>query len=154
MSVRHATLLMRDNYEAVGFLPESALRRAEAEGRLWHQVDQGEWCGYLISGPLVYGRSARVWQECVDKSARRFGSGQRLYAAFEGACLRAGATSIRLRCAEDLEANVFWAAMGLHIFRVAAAHNRRRRQIHEYVKHLRHPSLIEFAAPPTVGRAE
>lgn len=145
MSVRAATLLMRDNCEAVGFLPESALVRAAHESRLWHQVDEGEWVGYLVSGPLVYGRPAHVWQECIDKSARRYGSGQRLLTAFEAACLSAGCTSIRLRCAENLDSNLFWQAVGFERFRVDTSWNRRGRAINEYVKHLEHVSLFAAA---------
>jgi hypothetical protein len=50
--VRQSSLLMRDNYESVGFLPEGAVEQSARDGGLYCQYDNDEWVGYLLVGPL------------------------------------------------------------------------------------------------------
>lgn len=130
--VRNITLLMKDNYEAVGFLPQSAIEKGIAERRVYNQIDNAEWVGYLISGPLRLGGTAHIWQECIDKSARRYGSGQRLFLDYLADCIRVGVHYIMLRCADDLPSNIFWKSMGFTLIGTSRPNNKRKRSINIY----------------------
>lgn len=132
--IHNVKLLMKDNYEAVGFIPEPRLEWYEARGRIWHQYDEGVWVGYLLPGPARPAKTCRIWQECIDKSARRFGSGARLYAGFEAFCRNHAVSDISLRCAEGLDSNVFWRAMGFELVGCDLTENARKRKVFRYRK--------------------
>jgi hypothetical protein len=137
--VRQAVLLHRDNTECLGFVPEPRMRRSFSNGELLSQYDNDEWVGYLLSGPLRQGKEAIIYQECIDKSARRYGSGSRLIAEYSAKCQAAGCVSIHLRCAESLDSNFFWLAVGFEYVRTEYPTNKRQRAICVYVKSLRLP---------------
>lgn len=81
-------LLMRDNYEAIGFLPMSRIHEQERRGLIWHQYDNGEWLGYCVVGAMKAAGTTHIWQECIDKTARGYGSGSRLFAKLLAECKR------------------------------------------------------------------
>ena len=137
--VRNVILLMRDNYESVGFLPEGEVREAIATGRLYSQVDNDDWVGYLIRGPIRGSCPVRIKQECIDKAARRYGSGRRCFEQLLYDAVAGWSSSIRLRCADGLESNWFWQSLGFRIVGVDTTPNTRKRNINYYEKPLLMP---------------
>ena len=134
--LRNVILLSRDNHESIGFLPSTRLEEYAARGQLYHQIDDDEWVGFLVCGPMRFGKACRVYQECIDKTARRYGSGYRLYRKFLDDCISAGCSRIILGCAEDLESNLFWKAVGLKAVGYRKGGEKRKRQIVIYSKEL------------------
>jgi len=127
------TSLMRDNYESVGFITEGAVREAIYQGRIYHQFDNGEWVGYLLRGSLrPYAHAVYIVQECIDKSARRYGSGRRCYEQLLADAREAHVESVQLRCAEDLESRHFWQALGFELVGVDTRPNARGRKVFRY----------------------
>lgn len=148
--IENAVLLMRDNYDAVGFLPRSALERAEHENRIYYQIDDGCWVGYLLVGPIYPQKPVYIWQECIDKGARRYGSGKRCFEKLLFDAKVLGAYSIRLRCAEGLESNLFWQSMGFKVIEVDTTPNKRKRAVFRYELVVT-PSLFElYASSPSI----
>lgn len=136
------TDLMRDNYDAVGFLSSGAVREAIAQRRVYMQYDNDEWVGYLLCGPFrPYAERVIVVQECIDKCARRYGSGQRCFSRFRDDVLRLRIESIQLRCAGNLESRWFWESLGFVCVGVDARPNTRRRNVLRYELRL-YPNLL------------
>ena len=101
---------MKQNYEAVGFLPMPVVEKYLAANQLWFQYENNEPCGYLIFGngyPVC-----KVYQCCIQTDARRQNAASLLIRALIDRCNHHGFSSISLWCAEDLESNMFWQSMG------------------------------------------
>lgn len=130
--LRNVKLLMKDNYPALGFLPMSRIEKQERKGLVFHQYDNDEWMGYLVVGAIRAGGITHIWQECVDKTARGYGSGTRLFHRLLDKCKRGYVHQIQLRCAEDLESNLFWRAMGFEFVKSVDVGNARKRRINYY----------------------
>lgn len=108
--VRYAECLMRKNYDAVGFLPRPRLEWYAERGQLWLQYENGEPCGYLVFGngwPVL-----RVYQCCIQTDARRAHQAADLVRRLITWATARTCSAIMLWCADDLEANFFWRAMG------------------------------------------
>lgn len=123
---------MKSNYDAVGFIPLTKIEEQEKRGLVFHQFEMGEWVGYLVVGTIKPGQRVHIWQECIDKSARGYGSGMRLFLQLLDACKKNLVPDIVLRCADDLEANEFWQACGFSKIKTDPPHNKRNRSIHTY----------------------
>ena len=122
-AVKYAADLMRKNYEAVGFLPVPRLLEYAKAGQLWLQYENDEPCGYLAFGngwPVL-----KVYQCCIQTDARRAEHAATLIRALIQVGQDRGCLSISLWCAEDLESNLFWRAMGFR--QVATRDNGNRR---------------------------
>ncbi|MBE0448167.1 MAG: GNAT family N-acetyltransferase [Actinobacteria bacterium] len=104
--------LMRENYKAVGLIPLGAIVKAYNRSRVFIHVVNGERVGYLLSGPIRRGQDVTIWQICIDKNKRGMGYGKNLFKRFYDFALNAGASGIRLRCADDIQANLFWESLG------------------------------------------
>ena len=104
----------------VGFLPTVALRQYEARRQLWLARHNGEPCGYLAWGSFRGPRPKRdpftikIIQACIDYDAQRSAHGQRLVRHLERLGTMAGIDTLSLWCADDLDANHFWQAMGFN----------------------------------------
>jgi len=100
--------LMRSNRESVGGLPRPAIEERLARGTLLLGLLNDEPAGYLmwdISAGLL-----RIPQACIQYDARRRRYGEALVARMLGD--NPTAQEIRLRCAADVDANLFWRDMG------------------------------------------
>lgn len=132
--------LMRANRESVGGLPAPAVSERIGRGTLKLGEINGEPAGYLLydyrDGIL------RIPQACIQYDVRRRQYGEKLVADL----LRSypDAEEIRLRCAADLEANLFWRDMGFTCVGTAQGGRRRGRRINAWVMWLQ-PRLIELA---------
>lgn len=126
--------LMKTETDALGFIPAPSIRtRWIPNGRFILQRNRhGRRVGYLLHGPPKIHRPLFVNQICVDIDDRL-----RKYAAAAvlellARARSAGASSIRLRCAEDLDANLFWRALGFTPTHLSVGGKRRKRSIVHY----------------------
>jgi len=128
--------LMKDNTEELGFLPMSRIEIKDSQGLLFHQYDNNEWLGYMVVGTIKKGWVTRIWQECIDKTARGYGSGKRLFEKLKLKCLENEVEIISLRCRESNEANMFWQAMGFKCVEILNTNSADKRLINVYKMNL------------------
>lgn len=138
--------LMRENYEAVGFIPAPTVEaRYIRLGRYVLQHDEkGRRVGYLLHGALVYGRSLSVAQHCVQFDYRLRGYGEAAVSSLVARGLAAGVSAVSLRCAADLPSLSFWRAQGFEIVRLVPGGARRGRLVAEMILPLSLPLLPEL----------
>ena len=131
--------LMRANRESVGGLPAPAVSERIGRGTLKLGELHGEPCGYLLydyrDGIL------RIPQACIQYDARRRKYGVAL--VNELLSEYPNADEIRLRCAADLEANLFWRDMGFICVGTTNGGRRRGRRINSWVMWLT-PRLLQL----------
>lgn len=104
--------LMAKNYEAVGFLPTPRLEDYAERGQVLVQRENGEPCGYLVFGngwPVL-----KVYQCCIQVDARRAAQATALVDQLVSIARGRNCVAVSLWCADDLESNGFWKAMGFH----------------------------------------
>lgn len=137
--------LMRENYEAVGFIPEPTVRhRYVAREQAIIQTDErGKRVGYLLHGAVRPGRDVVVTQHCIDIDKRLRGYGEQAVAELLRRAEARGVRAVRLRCAEGLPSLTFWEAMGFAVTRARDEGNVRNRLIYELRKDLWVPLLRE-----------
>ena len=102
--------LMRKNYEAVGFIQSTAVEFIHSREQVLVQYENDDPCGYLIHGtgyPLM-----RVYQVCMCFDARRQLGATNLIHQLVAKAESFGCSGISLWCADDLDANQFWQAIG------------------------------------------
>jgi hypothetical protein len=123
--------LMRENYEAVGFLPNTVIRqRYISLGRYVLQTDErGRKIGYLLHGKPTPGGLLTVAQHAIDYDRRLNGHGQAAFETLLDRAKHANCRAIRVRCAADLPANSFWQSMGLDLVGIQHVANKRKRAI-------------------------
>jgi GNAT superfamily N-acetyltransferase len=93
----------------LGWLPRAAYDQAHTTGRilaLWNNDDLVGFC--LFSTNLHELRCLQIW---IRRDARLMVHGRALIDDLEARAKRAGCFRIRLWCAIDLEANLFWRAL-------------------------------------------
>src|ERR1035437_8065890 len=108
MDLRYVESLMRQNYEAVGFIPKPRLEQYALRGQLLVENENDEPCGYLVFGKTAW-PYLRVYQSVVQYDARRREHGLALVRRLVAIGQERGAAAISLWCADALDANVFWA---------------------------------------------
>jgi ribosomal protein S18 acetylase RimI-like enzyme len=104
--------LMEKNYEAVGFIPLPRLEDYAQRGQILVQRENDEPCGYLAFGngwPVL-----KVYQCCIQVDARRAAQATALVDKLISIARERNCIAISLWCADDLESNGFWQAMGFH----------------------------------------
>jgi hypothetical protein len=105
--------LQRRHHDAIGFLSRAALEHAIARQRVLLVFENDEPAGYLYA-KAPYQRQehvAIIFQAAICYDARRRLLGAGLVEAF-AARLPACVSQLCLWCAADLDANVFWSAVG------------------------------------------
>lgn len=98
------------NAYALGFLPFQALQEAISRGHVLQAFENGQPCGYMIHGKLRL--QTRILQTVVANDARRVEHATALVDALTMLANHVQAHALSLHCAEDLEANKFWQAIG------------------------------------------
>jgi len=139
--------LMRENYEAVGFIPEPTVaRQYVANGRYVIQRDEvGRRVGYLLHGSPAYGHSLNVAQHCIQYERRRHGYGEDALSELIARAENAGVSGITARVGTDLEALNFWLSQGFRFRDVVPGGQRRQRSIARLWLPLQLP-LLELTA--------
>lgn len=149
------TGLMAENYEAVGFIPNTTVRdRYINHNRYIIQYDErGHRVGYILHGAIIYGKPLVVSQHCIQHEKRLKGYGEQAVRELIQRAQQAGATSIKLRCADDLPALQFWQSVGFQVIKVIPGGAKRDRMIVKMVYPLSLP-LLNLApgdqSPPAV----
>jgi hypothetical protein len=144
--------LQRANRESVGGLPGPALRERIVRRAALLGLLNGEPCGYLLCD---HGRDMvlRIPQACIQYDARRRAYG----AALVGWALRGfSGEEVRVRCAADLEANLFWRELGFVCTATVPGGKRRGRTLNLWQLWLT-PRLITadaIATPPVAQHRE
>ena len=130
--------LMRHNTNELGFIPSTTVSsRYIRNGDFIIQSDErGRRIGYILHGPIAFGRVCVISQHCVEIDKRNSGYGQQAVRTLVDRCISAGASSIRLRCAADLPAVHFWQSCGFVITNIVPGGQSRNRMIAEMVLHL------------------
>lgn len=126
-TIRPATLddlkfilsLMDKESRAIGFVPkqryESAITGERQDGpwtcrdKIWIAEVNDDLVGFVYA---TYGRSAKVTQVCIQEDARKIERGKLLIEAVQNHAVRSGLISASCGCANDLESNAFWNAIG------------------------------------------
>lgn len=140
--------LQRQNRESVGGLPKPAIAERVQRRTLALGLLNGEPCGYLlydVQGPVL-----RIPQACIQYDARRRKYGEELVRWLLAVH---PVDEIRLRCAADIEANIFWRDMGFKCTAVVDGGARRGRLINCWTLWLT-PRLIGLDEISTVPAAQ
>ena len=129
------------NKESLGFLPRQAIEERVLRQTVFLGWLNGDPFGYLLFDHRPQ-QAVHVLQACIQYDARR-----RLYgAALYGFALQTWqADLVTLKCAADLESNLFWQALGLVCTGVRSGGTRRGRQINLWL-HLLRPDRFLFTA--------
>lgn len=96
----------------IGWLPKAAYDEAHLQGRivaLWNNDDLVAFCLHSITNAEL--RCLQIW---VRRDARLILHGRALVSWLDWRARRAGAYRLRLWCAIDLPANLFWRALHFH----------------------------------------
>lgn len=125
------TGLMRQNTDALGFIPETAIqRRFVPKGHyVLQQNRQAKPIGYLLHGPVNNFRILHVHQTCIELDRRNRGFGQQAVATLIERATQHNARLILLKCATDLDAIHFWRSCGFLQTHVSTGGTRRKRQL-------------------------
>jgi hypothetical protein len=138
--------LMRANRESVGGLPEPAVAERLERGTVLLAQANEDPIGYLLYD--VRGDGIRIPQACIQYDARRRDYGIALVEQLLG--MYPSAAQVSLRCAADLEANLFWRDLGFTCTGTVAGGTRRGRTINCWTRWLQ-PRLFgadAIAVPP------
>ncbi len=138
--------LMRANRESVGGLPVPALQERIDRGTILLASINDDPVGYVLYD--TDGARLRIPQACIQYDARRRKHGEALVVALLKD--HTAVDEISLRCAADLEANVFWRDMGFTCVGTVAGGRRRGRTINCWAMWLtpRLLSVQDIAVPP------
>lgn len=123
--------LMKTETDALGFIPDRAIKNRFVPKGHYRMIRShaGRRRGYFLLSPLRPGKPLQIHQACVDYDFRR---SHFAAAALGDLLVEARANQvpeIRLRCALDLDANLFWGQMGFHLDKITAGGARRKRMI-------------------------
>lgn len=125
--VRFIDDLAHKNSEALSFIPRPRLEQYADRGQILLARENDEPAGFL-----VFGRGwpeTRIYQACTQYDARRRQLGLDLVERLAERATADSALCVRLWCADDLDANAFWASAGFVPVRKRAG-GRRRGRVH------------------------
>lgn len=146
--MRYVMALQRANRESVGGLPTPALQERIDRGTLGLALINDDPVGYLLYD--LRDRVLRIAQACIQYDARRRTYGEQLWLWVVNRH-GAGMREARLRCAADIDANVFWRSMGFTCVGVVPGGARRGRLINLWQRWYDDGGLFtvdEFATAP------
>lgn len=123
--------LMRENYEAVGFIPEPTVAHQYLanDRAIIANDERGRRAGYLLHGLMIPGRSVNVSQHCISDELRRNGYGEQALRELVLRAERHGVSAISVRCATDLPSLSFWQGQGFRMSKIIDGGQKRNRQI-------------------------
>lgn len=119
--------LSKKENHCIGFIPKMAYESAITgikTGKRWSDVcndrlfvceNNGDLVGFCLASfgrPLTVNRRGKIAQICLQEDARKFSRGKLLLTEVIGYAEKVGCRNMGCGCADDLESNIFWAAMG------------------------------------------
>jgi hypothetical protein len=143
--------LQRANRESVGGLPTPAFTERIVRRTLMLALINDDPVGYLLYD--VRNRVLRIAQACIQYDARRRTYGEQMWLKIMAAHGAAIAES-RLRCAADIDANIFWRDMGFTCVGSVMGGTRRGRMINLWQQWLDVPSLLTLESLATAPVAQ
>ena len=147
--LKYMMSLQRANRESVGGLPAPALQERIDRGAAFIGLVNDDPVSYLLCDKR--GDVLRVPQACVQYDARRREYGEQLVNSALGYYSPFG--EVRLRCAADLEANLFWRSLGFQCVGVVRGGSRRGRLINCWQMWLS-PSLLDIESVSVAPAAQ
>lgn len=116
----------------LGYMPLQAIERHCEKGQCWLAIENGQPAGYVLGAPRYHGLDACsiIYQAAVPYDAQRRAVGTLLVTRWCEA-LPAESKQVALWCAQDIEANLFWASLGFAplAYRVGSI---RQQRVHVY----------------------
>ena len=106
---------------SIGFIPKPAYEAAitgiktgrrwslTCNDKLWIATENNDPVGFVLAS---FGDIVKVNQICIQEDARKLERGRLLLDALEGHATQLGRYKYGCGCADDLESNFFWKAMG------------------------------------------
>lgn len=148
--------LMRQESKKLGFIPiQTILQRINTyDAVIWQHDHNNRRIGYLIHSKPQHESPLKVFLTVIDIDHRRRYWATQAVAKLIKKAYDCNAPEISLRCAHDLEANLFWRALG---FREISRHPNcgvNYRDIITYTlprkhfKHIRHNFLLQMPQLP------
>jgi GNAT superfamily N-acetyltransferase len=136
--------LARRESENLGFLPagtyEGAVSRtaqhARPNDRLWVAEVNADLVGFMYATPGDVGGTLKVVQVCMRPDARRFAYASALVAEAEAHATALQRMGVGLRVATDIDATLFWDALGYQVRDVVRGGARRQRVLERRYKPL------------------
>jgi len=109
--------LMRTENDKLGFIPITQLLQKikTTDCLIWQRDGNGNKIGYLIHSPITYMKPIHIELTVIDIERRRRKWATRAVAELIRKAYQSNAPLIRLRCAQDLEANKFWQSCGFQL---------------------------------------
>lgn len=119
----------------LGFLPRAAFLEYLERRRIWVTLENDEPAGYILWRPPALIRPQtphtilRIVHACIQFDARRHLHATRLVRELESQLPSASPTYVACWCADDLDANTFWHAIGFRHYatRTLRTHTRVQR---------------------------
>ena len=122
LDLKYIESLSKKESKSIGFIPKIAYESAITEkkpsihrwsdtcnDRIWLCKENDEPVGFIM---MSYGRVAKVNQICIQPDARLLERGKALLQAGVIHGIDKGIYDFGCGCADDLESNIFWNAMG------------------------------------------
>lgn len=128
--VDYCDWLAKKNSEALSFIPRPKLEDYLVRSQILTEFENDELCGFLVFGngfPYL-----RVYQACIQHDSRLRQHGLNLVKKLTDEAIKRKVFEIRLRCAQDLEANDFWKSAGFQLIGSVKGGNRRGRIINQW----------------------
>jgi len=122
--------LSRRHAEELGFLTRSAMEAYLTRGRVAIARENGDPCGYFLTGGLS--RHVRIFQACVQLDARGLAHGIGLLSELITRAAHAGTQQISLHCRDGLASNGFWTACGFSSSGLLLGGSARRKIVHTW----------------------
>lgn len=130
--------LQRANRESVGGLPSPAIEERIGRATLTLASLNGDPCGYLMWD--YRDTRLRIPQACIQYDARRREYGKALWLNVLAQC--PDISEAALRCAADIDANLFWREMGFDCVTVVRGGTRRGRMLNVWRQWFGEPQLF------------
>jgi len=132
--VTYLVWLAKKESNAIGFYPKSNYEAALRRDRIIIAWQADHPCGFLFWSRCQGHRpgAIKINQIAIQKDAQRMTNATRLLTQLMNHEHAADRNRIILHCAEDLEANLFWRALGFVHTYTSRPRNARRREINTW----------------------
>lgn len=136
----------RPEFEAIGFLTREARARYHHQGKILIYYEQGEPTAFALHSGNQHTGSVQIHQALTTVPARRLLHQSALVDRVITRAMRGGSDHLKIRVADDLDANLFWRARGFQLIDQIKGGSRRARILNLYRLPLEAP-LQEGGAP-------